>query len=303
MRTLATAVASLLLAFVPAQVVNGRKEMYRPVVMMHGMNQDENHLNRNMDALRQRYKGIYVISLNISDGWRSMVTHVEDQVQAVKAIVESDPRLANGFNFYGESQGALIARAFVTVHNKPPVYNLIAINGPQAGVGECPKVEAPIVKQVCGILGTDLSIYHWPGCAFCDYWKGSNKELYLERSRWLADRNNDRVINQTYRNHMISLNKYMVTVALNDTIVQPPQSAWHTYWQWGNKWRSHLMELNETEGYQTDALGLKTLHERGDLIMNSFVGHHLGYTMEWWTQTVLPMFDNRVEALEVPAYV
>ena len=58
--------------------------------------------------------------------------------------------LKNGFNFYGESQGALLARAFVTTVNVPPVYNLVALNGPQAGVGECPTIDGPVLKKLCG---------------------------------------------------------------------------------------------------------------------------------------------------------
>ncbi len=62
-------------------------------------------------------------------------------------------------------------------------------------------------------------------------------------------------INETYRQNMISLNQYMATYAEQDTTVQPPQSAWHTYWRWGDKERNGVMELNETEGYIHDVLG------------------------------------------------
>ena len=49
--------------------------------------------------------------------------------------------LKDGFTFYGESQGGLIARVYVSEYNDPPVHNLIAISGPQAGVGACPTVD------------------------------------------------------------------------------------------------------------------------------------------------------------------
>jgi len=195
-------------------------------------------------------------------------------------------------NFYGESQGALLARSFVSAVNKPLVYNLVALNGPQAGVGECPKIEVPVIKTMCGTLGTDLDIYHWPFCSFCQYWKGRNESLYLENSEWLAYINGDRKVNPDSRQRMISLNKYMATYASKDTVVQPPQSAWHTYWHWNDPWRSSVMQLNETEGYKNDALGLKSLQERGDLILNHFDGDHLKYNMTWWNEHMLPMFDN-----------
>jgi len=42
-------------------------------------------------------------------------------------------------------------------------------------------------------------------------------------------------------------------------------------------------------------LGLKTLDQRHALILNSFDSHHLGYTMDWWNETVLPMFNNKLD--------
>lgn len=91
---------------------------------------------------------------------------------------------------------------------------------------------------------------------------------------------------------MVSLNKYMATVALQDVVVQPPQSAWHTYWHWGDITRRSTMRLEDTDGYKNDTLGLRTLNERGDLILNSFDGPHCGYNSDWWDKNVLPMFDN-----------
>mmetsp|Transcript_123834 Transcript_123834/g.396401 ORF Transcript_123834/g.396401 Transcript_123834/m.396401 type:complete len:301 (+) Transcript_123834:57-959(+) len=283
--------------------VGARALPYRPVVMMHGMNEDATHLQRNMDALRATYPGIYVTSLAVYEGRRSMIHHMEPQLEAVIAAIKADGNLSKGFNFYGESQGALLARAYVTVANDPPVHNLIALNGPQAGVGECPKVEFPGVKQLCGDLSTDLRIYHWPFCAFCSYWRGKNEAMYLKNSGWVADINNDRTINQTRRQNMLSLNQYMATVALQDEVVQPSYSAWHTYWYWGDDSRSKIMPLYETEGYKSDALGLRSLAERGALILNSFDGRHLGYTMDWWNENVLPMFDNRLSEMPAPSLV
>lgn len=266
---------------------------YRPVVIMHGMNNNDGGYQKNIDAIEAAYPGIYVTSLAVYNDLSSMLTPMEKQIEAVAAAIRKDLHLANGFNFYGESQGALLARAYVTLYNNPPVYNLVALNGPQDGVGECPSIEVPVIKQLCGDLGDDLQIYDWPVCSFCTYWRGKNKDQYMKHSAWLADVNNDRAINKTRRANMISLNKYMATVALRDTTVQPAQSAWHTYWRWGDEARKTVMNLTETDGYINDALGLKTLDLRGDLILNSFDGEHTVYPMAWWNETVLPMFDNK----------
>lgn len=269
---------------------------YRPVVMMHGLNAKAADLDTRVQEVKAQYPGIYVVSLATYEGSSSMLTDIRTQLTAMTKAIQNDSNLANGFNFYGESQGALLARAYVTMFNDPPVHNLVAQNGPQNGVGECPTIEVPVIKQLCGDLGTDLQIYHWPFCSFCGYWRGKNKDTYLHNSQFIADVNNDRAVNETRRQNMISLNKYMATVALRDEIVQPKESAWHTYWRWGDESRSSVMRLNETDGYKNDVLGLQTLDRRGDLILNSFDGTHNSPSDDWWRQNVLPMFNNRLSS-------
>lgn len=279
------AFACLLLVVVDAAV-------YRPVVVLHGMIDSGTAFRYQhiVEAIKQKYPGIYATSLNVYNDLSSIDTPMELQLQAVIQAIQNDTQLAKGFNFYGESQGALLARAYVTAHNNPPVHNLVALNGPQAGVGECPHIEIPYVQELCGELGTALDIYNWPFCSFCSYWRGKYKEGYLGKSLWLADINNQRTINETRRQNMRSLNKYMATVASQDVVVQPKESAWHTFWHWGSK--TDVMSLNETDGYVKDELGLKTLNERGDLILNEFDGPHIHPPWSWWDATVIPMFDN-----------
>lgn len=275
---------------------------FRPVVIMHGLTHNEHSYNRNIAAIEAAFPGIYVKALPVYDDASSIYTPMETQLAGVIDAIRADKNLSAGFNFYGESQGALLARTYVSTCNDPPVYNLVALNGPQNGVGECPKVELQPFKEWCGDLGTDLDIYEWPFCSFCDYWRGKNKEDYMEKSRWLAKVNNDRFdqpggYNATYRHNMIGLNKYMVTFAEQDTMVQPPQSAWHTYWFWGQ--RQEVMKLEETEPYIHDVLGLKTLNERGDFVRNSFNGNHVQYNMSWWNANILHMFDNRLPSINM----
>ena len=138
-------------------------QQYRPVVIMHGMNNNEHGYNKLIDVLERQYPGIYVTALAVYDDTSSMLTPMDKQLAAVTAAIQSNPKLQSGFNFYGESQGALLARAYVTTSNNPPVHNLVALCGPQAGVGECPTIDGPW-KNVCGDLGTDLVRGCWWGC-------------------------------------------------------------------------------------------------------------------------------------------
>ena len=214
--------------------------------------------------------------------------------------IRADPNLKNCFNFYGESQGALQARTFVSKYNDPPVYNLVSICGPQSGVGECPNIVGTW-KNVCANAGTFLHLYDLPFCDFCSYWKDNRDQAsYQKSSKWLAKINNAQgsigSINETYANNMKSLNKYMATRALKDMVVLPSESAHHRFWEWGDKTRSetNIKPLIETEGYKKDWLGLKTLNERGALILNEIDSGHIHYNMSWWNETVLPMFNNKL---------
>lgn len=272
---------------------------WRPVVLMHGMNGDASELNKIKMALEETYPGIYVHNLDILPKLNSLLKSIPHQMEKIVDTIRADDKLRDGFNFYGESQGALEARIYVTQYNDPPVYNLVALNGPQAGVGECPTIEWPGVKQACADLGASIAIYDWPFCSFCNFWKDNrNQEEYQKKSKWLAASNNEQGayghVNQTYVKNMEGLNQYMVTRAMRDEIVQPSYSAFHQYWAWGDAKRddSKIPKFQETEGYKTNALGLKTLYDRGDMIFNAFNGTHTKYNMSWWRKHVLKMFNN-----------
>ena len=236
---------------------------WRPVVIMHGMNGHASNLEHLKATIEAKYPGIYVHNLNISNGMKSVLHNMPYLMDKVVDTIRADPKLKNGFNFYGESQGALQARTYVSKYNDPPVYNLVSICGPQAGVGECPEIVAKW-KNTCADAGTLLQIYDWPICDFCSYWKDNRAESdYQKRSKWLAKINNEQGtyghINQTYIKNMRSLNKYMATRALKDKIVLPSESAHHRFWKWGDKDRSegNIAPLEDTEGYKNDWLAYR----------------------------------------------
>ena len=88
---------------------------------------------------------------------------------------------------------------------------------------------------------------------------------------------------------MKTLNLYMASVGSNDEVVQPRESAWHTFWPWGSAF-TDVVDPRETESYQGDYLGLKTLDEQGKLILNMYEGPHTGYNASWWHEVVKPLF-------------
>jgi palmitoyl-protein thioesterase len=262
---------------------------------MHGMGSVLTSYEKNILWLREAFPGIYVKNMNVYPGPPGQFTSLKSQMARTVEAIRADPMLANGFNFYGESQGGLVARVYVSEYNDPPVYNLVSNAGPQAGVGMCPLTEDfPILKAICASGASYLGIYEWPKCSFCEFWKGQNKDKYLRRNQWLKDVNNDIEDKDFERaERMKTLNAYMASAASNDGVVQPRESAWHTFWDWGGtRDEENLVPWQETESYKGDWLGLKTLDEQGRLTFNMYEGEHTKYEPDWWKEIVQPMFNN-----------
>lgn len=269
--------------------------------MMHGMNGSPVDLQKNIIWLRQAFPGIYVKNLNVYPGPPSGSTKMAPMMDAMNLAIISDPVLREGFNLYGESQGALMARVWVQMWNNPPVYNLVANCGPQSGVGMCPTIDWPIIADICAGGAPIIDIYDWPGVSFADYWKGFDKEQYLRKSHWLAATNNEKDEKNTiFADRMKSLNFYQASAASGDQIVQPRESAWHTFWPFGGSIHSAVEDWRHTESYLGDWLGIKTLDEQGKVDFNMFEGTHTVYPESWWKNASMPLFGNKLSGSPLP---
>ena len=124
-------------------------------------------------------------------------------------------------------------------------------------------------------------------------WKGVREDKYLKMNKWLKDVNNDvdDSRNMSRSERMATLNTYMASVGSDDQVVQPKESAWHTFWDWGDPF-GDVIDPRETESYLGDYLGLKTLDEQGKLILNMYEGDHTAYNASWWHEVVKPLFNN-----------
>eukprot|EP00316_Scyphosphaera_apsteinii_P016845 CAMPEP_0119349156 /NCGR_PEP_ID=MMETSP1333-20130426/109409_1 /TAXON_ID=418940 /ORGANISM="Scyphosphaera apsteinii, Strain RCC1455" /LENGTH=202 /DNA_ID=CAMNT_0007361751 /DNA_START=501 /DNA_END=1109 /DNA_ORIENTATION=- len=202
-------------------------------------------------------------------------------------MVRSDLKLAGGFNAVGLSQGGLVLRGYVERFNRPPIRTLVTVCAPHAGVAKC-----PAEQEICR-----LAVRWWPYTspfAFSDYWKDvTDRDAYLSKSQWLADVNNERQTkNETYRSNMIALKRYVLVMALNDTIVIPALSEHHSFWKWGQSYDEE--PLRSSEGYIGDYIGLRTLDMAGKLFLHAFVGGHLQFSGDFWEKTILPYLGEDI---------
>jgi len=238
---------------------------YRPIVIMHGITTDNTPMNLLVSWIQEALPGAYVVNMEIGNGKiDSIFMSMDEQVNEYAAKVAADPKLANGFNAIGFSQGTLVTRAYVQKFNNPPVYNYISWNGPQAGQFGTPFVN---IKWIDKVLGTS-PYTSWAQSTFsaAQYWKDPYTiEKYLDKSQFLADLNNERQIkNPVYRERIASLNAFIMSYSTEDSTIVPKESGWFSFY--ANGTQSTIVPLEEQQQYTEDWIGLRTLDERGKLI-------------------------------------
>jgi len=248
---------------------------WRPVVLMHGLLADAEAMSHAQGWIEADFPGIYTKNIEIGNGRDdSMFMDLNDQVANFSEQVAADPLLANGFNLVCHSQGGLICRAFIERYNKPPVYNFVSWAGPMDGVYGTPEFNAICPDDLCPWLNWVMDIILDGGwvnqdfqssISFAAYWKDPfNIPDYLEYNIFLADINNERPTkNTTYKEHIESLNYMLLEYSTIDNIVIPMQSPWFYFYAEGSD--SIILPMNETDFYNQDWLGLKTLNEGGRL--------------------------------------
>ena len=258
-----------------------------PVLLMHGLgdSSDGAGFAALCDSVR-RWTGGHVVCAPIANGWDSVMLPMHRQVAQLAQLVAADPLLANGFDAIGFSQGALVVRGYLQQHNRPRVRRYISLVGPQSGVGQCPLVS---YRWLCQLW---LAMPYSAPVSFAGYWKdASDRDAYLSQSTWLADLNNERSVNETYRKHLQQLELCVLVRALEDTMVVPSVSEHFGYWAWGNPGGPEL-PLQQTEAYATDALGLRTLDESGRLKLLTYPGDHMRFSEDFWSGAILPLLSQ-----------
>ncbi|EFA75520.1 palmitoyl-protein thioesterase 3 [Heterostelium album PN500] len=251
------AMLALLVAVVSAQ-------NYRPVVLMHGVSSSAKAMAPVKEWIEAACPGIYVVNMEIGNGFMSSIfMTVEEMVESYAQQVQADPKLANGFNAVGFSQGTLVTRGYIQRHNNPPVFNYISWNGPQRGQFGTPFVN---IKWVDHILGT-VPYDNWAQETFspAQYWRDPYKlDLYLEKSLFLADLNNERPVkNPKYNQNIESLNAMVLSYSENDKTIVPKESGWFAFY--ANNTQSTVVPLRESEFYLQDFIGIRALDESNRL--------------------------------------
>ena len=99
---------------------------------------------------------------------------------------------------------------------------------------------------------------------------------YLEHSNFLADINNERALkNETYKENLKKLEKFVMYLFEDDKTVIPKESGWFAEVN-----GTEVTGLRERELYKGDWLGLRELDERGALEFKMTEGGHMSLSEE-----------------------
>uniref|UniRef100_A0A8C3AXK1 Palmitoyl-protein thioesterase 1 n=1 Tax=Cyclopterus lumpus TaxID=8103 RepID=A0A8C3AXK1_CYCLU len=238
-----------------------------PLVLWHGMGDsccNPLSMGSIKKMIEEEISGVYVLSLMIGknvvqDTENGFFMDVNEQVSAACSQLARDPELKGGYNAMG-------------------VY----------GLPRCPGESSHICDMIRKALNsgayTDLVQKH---LVQAQYWHDPlNDDLYKKHSLFLADINQERVVNETYRKNLQLLEKFVMVKFLQDSVVDPVDTEWFGFLKSGQAKETET--LQESALYKEDRLGLAAMDAAGKLEFLSSEGDHLQFTTEWFNANLLP---------------
>lgn len=272
-----------------------------PVVLWHGMG-DTCCFPFSMGSIKKlietEIKGTYVLSLRIGgnialDYESGFFLHPDDQVRYVCDQLLKDEQLAGGYHAIGFSQGGQFLRAVAQRCSSPPMKTLISIGGQHQGVFGLPKCPS-LSNNACEHLRKLLyraAYKEWiqRELVQATYWHDPlHEEEYRQKSSFLSNINNEVFINQTYIDNLNKLEKFVMVMFLNDTIVQPRESQWFGFYAPGQD--TAIRPLTQSGIYED--LGLDKMDHDGKLLHLSVEGDHLQMTSTWFIENIIPLLKK-----------
>ncbi|XP_011934712.1 PREDICTED: palmitoyl-protein thioesterase 1 isoform X2 [Cercocebus atys] len=237
-----------------------------PLVIWHGMG-DSCCNPLSMGAIKKmvekKIPGIYVLSLEIGktlmeDVENSFFLNVNSQVTTVCQTLAKDPKLQQGYNAMGFSQGGQFLRAVAQRCPSPPMINLISVGGQHQGVFGLPRCPGES-SHICDFIRKTLNAGAYSKVV---------QERLVQAEYW-----HDPIKEDVYRNHSIFL------ADIN-------QERWFGFYRSGQA--KETIPLQETSLYTQDRLGLKEMDNAGQLVFLATEGDHLQLSEEWFYAHIIP---------------
>ncbi|MCJ1393899.1 hypothetical protein MMC18_006775 [Xylographa bjoerkii] len=260
-----------------------------PLVIWHGLgdNYKAEGLRSVGDLAQEINPGTFTYFVRLdsdpsSDRTATFFGNLTLQIAQVCTDIAAHPILSSApaINAIGFSQGGQFLRAYVERCNKPPVANLITFGSQHNGISQFQSCAATdwVCKGAQGLLrGNTWSEFVQNKLVPAQYFRDPEElEAYLESSNFLADVNNEKVFkNETYKQNLMMLEKFVMYLFSEDTTVVPKESSWFSE---VNATTGKETKLKDRPIYQEDWLGLKTLDEQNKLEFKLAKGGHMQLT-------------------------
>jgi len=296
-RALAVLGVVVCLALFAGQVL-GQNVTGLPTVLWHGMGDtccysfSMGRIGKIVTNYTKNYVHSIMVGNNIEeDEFNGFFMNINEQVDDVCKQLKADPKLQNGFNAVGFSQGSQFLRAYIQRCNDPPVTNLITLGGQHMGVFGLPKCPGPN-GTLCEMLreAIDIGVYDYFIQGYvtqAEYWQDPlNYAEFLQYNVFLPDINNMLPKkNATYVKNLQSLRNFVMVQFLEDTMVQPRESSWFSFYKTGQD--KIVVPLRQSQLYTEDWLGLKAMDQQGKLAFLGVNGDHLQFSDAWFVANVV----------------
>jgi len=280
---------------------------FLPTVVAHGMG--DTCFNPGMKSITKgigQKAGSYSTCIGtgnnmVTDVVNGFLKNMDASVDFFADKIRSDPKLKDGFNCVGFSQGNSLCRGYIHKYNDPPVNAFLSVHGTVMGVAAFPgcfKQEHSlglVCKALAEVLGDAAYTPLVQGILFqADYFRhnvGPKATDYMKNSQ-IAGWNNENPdrVNSTYRDNFIKVKQFAMVKAAKDSMVYPNE---HEHWGSMDDAPNGgaILQMNETKFYKQDLFGLKTADEAGRIAFEETPGDHLEFTDEQlygWVEKYFP---------------
>lgn len=258
-----------------------------PLIIWHGLGDsyDADGLVSVAELANATNPGTHVHLIHLgdsgdSDRSASYFGNLTDQIAEVCEQLQSDPilSLAPAVNALGFSQGGQFLRGYIERCNDPPVRNFVTYGSPHNGISEFESCSSA-TDWVCQGANALLRAGTWSSLVQsrlvpAQYFRDPEElAAYLENSNYLADINNERKLkNTTYKKNLSKLNKFVMYMFEDDTVLVPKESSWFAE---VNRTSEDVTKLKDRKLYKEDWIGLKELDEKDALVFTTLPGGHM----------------------------